>query len=580
MPSTPQVVAQVVLFDYFLDDTGAAIKNARVSVLLNSTKPTTTISPLTVVALTQQYVTTDGNGYWQFSLIPNTNINPANSTYTVQTPDGSYDVTLGSVGPYQSTAFGTIVNVPVPLTAATSSIPSLLVAAGEPGIDTAAAGALLLGDNNATSIELGAPSSGIIFTTGGADVNMLAPKYRVIGTWDPVAGTGSADAAVQQAFADANTANVPARMPGGIYRLTTGLTIPANGFNIRSSPSTRLLAGAPNINLLSALNLSNFKIDDMFYDGGFQAGVGGLVLNGCLNGAVGRMFTDRFLGDTQFAAPLVFKADTSASQNCGQNTITAISLANGGRGIVFAGKVGGGSFLAPNNVIMYAQLQGRGGFASTLVDFVGWADNNVFFFLQANGVFAGSVDMILNSGVPGSANGIYEEVVLRGIFGGGFAAESIIINNAERAHSISARLGGTTTVTLNAGSLVNWLPGSRTAADAENSLIRSVQHARQTPAFNANPVPDFTLGETYEMAALTGAVAVQNPTNPIVGQRARMCWLQDGTGGRAVTYNGSAWRSVGITAQTTTLNTYTIDEVECFPGPIWRVNRLVTGQTL
>ena len=162
MPSSPQTVPTVVLFDYFLNDAGVAIPNARITVVLNSTKPATTISPLTTIALTQQSTTTDGNGYWQFSLIPNGNIAPANTTYTVQTPDSSYDVTLGSVGPYQSTALGTIVNVPSALQApanaqvtGTLTVGNLLVAAGEAGIDTAQAGVLEIGGDTATTVEIG-----------------------------------------------------------------------------------------------------------------------------------------------------------------------------------------------------------------------------------------------------------------------------------------------------------------------------------------------------------------------------------------------------------------------------------------
>jgi hypothetical protein len=105
-------------------------------------------------------------------------------------------------------------------------------------------------------------------------------------------------------------------------------------------------------------------------------------------------------------------------------------------------------------------------------------------------------------------------------------------------------------------------------------------HNKQSPAFNAAPTPDPTLGEIYEMAALTGAVNVGNPVNSKQGQRMRMYWREDGTGGRAVAYTGSNWRSVGIAAQTTTLNTYTIDDAECIDGTIWRVVRLVTGQTV
>jgi hypothetical protein len=44
--------------------------------------------------------------------------------------------------------------------------------------------------------------------------------------------------------------------------------------------------------------------------------------------------------------------------------------------------------------------------------------------------------------------------------------------------------------------------------------------------------------------------------------------------------SGTNWRSVGIAAQVTTLSTVTIDEAVCMDGIIWRVNRLVTGQTI
>lgn len=104
--------------------------------------------------------------------------------------------------------------------------------------------------------------------------------------------------------------------------------------------------------------------------------------------------------------------------------------------------------------------------------------------------------------------------------------------------------------------------------------------SKQSPAFAASPAPDPTAGEIYAMAALTGAVTVANPVNAAQGQRLLFIWTQDGTGGRTVTYSGTNWRSVGIAAQTTTLSTVTIDEAVCVDGTLWRVNRLVTGQTI
>jgi len=104
--------------------------------------------------------------------------------------------------------------------------------------------------------------------------------------------------------------------------------------------------------------------------------------------------------------------------------------------------------------------------------------------------------------------------------------------------------------------------------------------SRQTPAHAASPAPDATLGEIFNPGAMTGNVTVANPTNSAIGQRLMLIWTQDGTGGRTVTYSGTNWRSVGIAAQSTTLSTVTIDEAHCIDGTIWRVNRLVTGQTI
>ncbi len=145
MPSTPQAVPTVVLFDYLKDDSNNALIGAKVTVVLDAPAPITSVTPQVVLATVQQSTTTDGNGYWQFSLVPNTNINPANTTYTVQTPAGTYNVTLGSVGPYQSTAFGTIVNVPVPLSPAVTPTLSSLTIGGPltvTGLLTAASAAI------------------------------------------------------------------------------------------------------------------------------------------------------------------------------------------------------------------------------------------------------------------------------------------------------------------------------------------------------------------------------------------------------------------------------------------------------
>lgn len=104
--------------------------------------------------------------------------------------------------------------------------------------------------------------------------------------------------------------------------------------------------------------------------------------------------------------------------------------------------------------------------------------------------------------------------------------------------------------------------------------------SKQSPAFAAAPAPDPTVGIIHAMAALTAGVNVANPINALQGQWMLFIWTQDGVGGRAVAYTGANWRSVGIAAQVTTLSTVTIDLALCVDGTIWRVMRLVTGQTV
>jgi hypothetical protein len=118
------------------------------------------------------------------------------------------------------------------------------------------------------------------------------------------------------------------------------------------------------------------------------------------------------------------------------------------------------------------------------------------------------------------------------------------------------------------------------SAGFDTSVGGNIRHSKQSPVFNAAPAPNATLGEIYAMAALTGNVVVANPVNVAQGQRLKFYWTQDGTGTRTVTYGGANFRSTGIAAQSTAASTVTIDEAECIDGTIWRVTRLVTGQTV
>ena len=73
-------------------------------------------------------------------------------------------------------------------------------------------------------------------------------------------------------------------------------------------------------------------------------------------------------------------------------------------------------------------------------------------------------------------------------------------------------------------------------------------------AYAATITPDVSLYGTYEIGALTGNIAINNPTGitPVDGQQLSIRLLQDGTGGRTITWDtqyqfGSTFASGGIT---------------------------------
>jgi len=73
-------------------------------------------------------------------------------------------------------------------------------------------------------------------------------------------------------------------------------------------------------------------------------------------------------------------------------------------------------------------------------------------------------------------------------------------------------------------------------------------------AYAATVTPDVSLYSTYEIAALTGNITINNPTGmtPVDGQQLSIRLLQDGTGGRTITWDtqfqfGTTFASAAIT---------------------------------
>lgn len=87
---------------------------------------------------------------------------------------------------------------------------------------------------------------------------------------------------------------------------------------------------------------------------------------------------------------------------------------------------------------------------------------------------------------------------------------------------------------------------------AGNALHLGNSDGMQAPAFAATLTPDVPTGGKVNVGALTAAITINAPTNPFVGARLDFEFLQDGVGGRAVSWNAIfkfqvAWTNVGNT---------------------------------
>lgn len=218
--SSGQVVTTVQVFDYILDDAGKAVANATVQCVLNGNF-TNVISPLVLIGPKQLQTTTDGNGYFTFNVIPNNNINPANTTYTIITPFRQYDITVPSGGPYQTTAVGILVTTPVALAPAVTSLTGpLTVTTG--GLTVSAGGATITGGLTVATGTLTIPAGG--FTMAGP-LTLTAAASQIIpgATSFSVRDTANAN----DNLLVSNAGNVTVR--GSLTVTGGGLTVSANG---------------------------------------------------------------------------------------------------------------------------------------------------------------------------------------------------------------------------------------------------------------------------------------------------------------------------------------------------------------
>lgn len=100
--STLQALSTVVLYDYEYTPDNLPLVNGEIFIWLGQDQAT--VSSV-VLESKRIRVTTDANGFWQLSVVPNLIITPAGTYYVVRTPFRTYRFTIpGGAGPFQASA--------------------------------------------------------------------------------------------------------------------------------------------------------------------------------------------------------------------------------------------------------------------------------------------------------------------------------------------------------------------------------------------------------------------------------------------------------------------------------------------
>jgi hypothetical protein len=272
--STAQAIATVPVYDYLMapgDPTNTnpqGLRGKKVKVTLSYAQ-SQSASPVTFLGTDPVIVETDLNGFWQVHLVANNKINPAGTLYTVEIEGNrNYLINVTDVGVpgigWQSSAIAVL----PPISGGVGyTLPGGTIVLGDFGavsVSTSVGSALDFPAGVTNSLVTGTSSR--LYDKGGEAINLFGPKYRAIGTWDPVAGTGDGTAAFQQAINDALAGPRKIAVPGG--------TILVNGAGIQSL-SIGSSAGTDNSILISGVGRESvIKVKP-----GTIPATGGLVFN-------------------------------------------------------------------------------------------------------------------------------------------------------------------------------------------------------------------------------------------------------------------------------------------------------------
>lgn len=213
-----------------------------------------------------------------------------------------------------------------------------------------------------------------------------------------------------------------------------------------------------------------------------------------------------------------------------------------------------------------------------IVGSTGYVDNNVFLHTRINlgadsivGVDLGTDDASTNVYV----NSFFDLAV--DAFAPRTGCTGIDLRNADKtivwSYYHTAFTGGTV---LDVSVADSWYIVDTYNGGAASLLVSqqgwvAQPHSQQNPAYVTPYTPDLTAGDV-KAVTLTGNITVNLPTNSpsvIAGQTVTFIWIQDGTGGRTVTYNGN-YKLGNAAAMVTTASTATVDTFT-YDGALWRM---------
>ena len=242
MPSSPQTVTTQVAYDYLVDTAGRAVDGVQVHCILNFNQ-STLASPAVSVGPIQQTTTTDANGYFQFSLVPNASISPANTTYSIITPFNSYDISVpASAGPWRTTDPAVIVGTPQPLSPATTNLTGPITVTGN---ETVTGNLTVNGTTTLAGTTTGALSTGAV--SAGGDLTILSAFRLLFGAAVSKLVPGATSFSIRN---NADNADNLLISNAGAATVRAGLTVTAGGETITAGGLT--VTGAPDVTLGTA----------------------------------------------------------------------------------------------------------------------------------------------------------------------------------------------------------------------------------------------------------------------------------------------------------------------------------------